>query len=82
MAIFNVQTINSARSKSELISIRNKLYNDRMKMDKFFSVFLENNEMDEEDLNTPEWITYREMLKDYERVQSLILRTNYRIEHS
>lgn len=66
---------------NQLIDIRNQLVVEKMKMDKFFSVFLDESEMDEQDTNTPEWVTYREMLKSYERVNQLIKSTDYYIKH-
>lgn len=66
---------------TQLINIRNQLVVEKMKLDKFFSVFLDESEMDEQDTNTPEWVTYREMLKSYERVNQLIKSTDYYIKH-
>lgn len=67
----------AAHSYNELFNIKNTLVVEKMKLDKFFSVFLDSAEMDEEDVNTPEWVTYREMLKNYERVNTLITATDY-----
>jgi hypothetical protein len=53
-----------------------------MKLDKFFSIFLDQYEMTEDDLDTPEWFTYREMLKHYDQITDLIKKTDYRIEHA
>lgn len=50
---------------------------DRMKMDKFFSVFLDNNELPDDNTETPEWVTYREMMKEYGRIGSLIKSAEY-----
>lgn len=66
----------------ELPALKNKLVIDKMKLDRFFSVFLDKYEMTEEDLDTPEWFTYREMLKEYDRVNHLIKTTDYRIQHA
>lgn len=66
---------------NQLIDIRNQLVVEKMKLDKFFSVFLDESEMDDQDTNTPEWVTYREMLKSYERVNQLIKSTDYYIKH-
>lgn len=61
--------------------IRHNLIVERMKLDKFFSVFLDSVEMDDQDTSTMEWITYREMLKEYSRVEHLIKTTDNRIRH-
>ena len=65
-----------------LYTIRNTLVVDKMKLDKFFSIFLDQYEMTEDDLDTPEWFTYREMLKHYDQITDLIKKTDYRIEHA
>lgn len=62
---------------SELKGIKSQLTVQKMKLDKFFSVFLDNNELREDDLNTPEWKTYKSMLEDYEKVSLLLKTTNY-----
>jgi len=65
---------------SKLLSIRNELIVDKMKLDKFFSVFLDEHDLTEENTCTPEWHTYKEMLKNYETIQSLINSTDYYIK--
>lgn len=71
----------TAAQSTELATIKNTLTVDKMKLDRFFSVFLDEAEMDTEDTNTHEWITYREMLKEYERVNDLIKTTDYYLGH-
>lgn len=66
---------------NQLPGIRGELIVEKMKLDKFFSVFLDENEMDDNDTTTPEWVTYHEMLKTYERVNQLIKSTDYYISH-
>lgn len=58
---------------------RSKLQIDKMKMDRFFSVFLDKAKFDEENLDTPEWFTYREMLKEYDKLSEMIKAANYRL---
>jgi len=65
----------------QLVQIENGLVVDKMKLDRFFSVFLEENEMDETDTTTPEWFTYKEMLKEYDRVEQLLTATRYRLSN-
>lgn len=68
-------------SADQLDAIRTQLIVDKMKMDKFFSIFLDESEMDDQDTTTAEWTTYREMLKSYERINQLIKSTDYYISH-
>lgn len=68
--------------KSEVIRLRDELRIEKMKLDKFFSVFLDYAHMDDKDTNTPEWILYREMSKNYEEVNELIRTANYRINYA
>jgi hypothetical protein len=55
-----------------------------MKLDKFFSMFLEKFErkMDPEKPNTPIWKLYKEKLKEYDSIQQEIRNTNYWISKS
>jgi hypothetical protein len=58
-------------------------YNDlllqRMKLDKFFSMFLEKFErkMDPDNTNTPIWKLYRNKLKEYDKIQRDLKSTEY-----
>lgn len=40
----------------------------KMHLDKQFSIFLDQNTLDEDNTDTPEWKTYKTMLKDYEAI--------------
>lgn len=66
----------------ELVSIMNTLSIDKMKLDKFFSIFLEQYEMTEDNLDTPEWFTYREMSKEYERISRLLKTADFYINQN
>lgn len=70
------QTQIAQASRPELLNIKQDLVLDKMKMDKFFSIFLDENEL-EEDTSSPEWVTYKEMTKRYEKVSTLINVTDY-----
>lgn len=72
----------AAGDRNQLSSYRQLLVVDRMKMDKFFSVFLENETMSEEDITTPAWFTYKEMSKSYNNVNTLINTIDYYIRLS
>lgn len=54
-------------SMTELLNKRHELLIKKMKMDKFFSLFLEKFErkMDPEKPNTPIWKLYKEKMKEY-----------------
>jgi hypothetical protein len=66
-------------SESELYDIKNTLIVQKMKLDRFFSVFLDSVELTEENVGDENWTTYREMLKEYDRVEHLIRTTDYYI---
>ena len=54
----------------------------KMKLDKYFSEFLEENEKEmNESINfdSPAWITYRKKLKEYDEVDKFIARTRYHL---
>jgi hypothetical protein len=57
----------------------NSLLLEKMKLDKFFSMFLEKFErkMDPDNTNTPIWKLYKTKLKEYEKVDREIKSTMY-----
>lgn len=69
----------STAPKSALLAHRNELIIQKMKMDKFFSVFLDTHDLTEENTCTPEWHTYKAMLNDYEKLNASIKTTDYYI---
>ena len=62
-----------------LIEKRNHLLIERMKMDKFFSLFLEKFErkMDPDKTDTPIWKLYKSKIKEYGELQREIKATEY-----
>lgn len=72
----------SKSNLAELQAVYAKLSVDRMKLDRFFTVFLDNAVMDQDDPDSDDWITYREMLKNYDQVKSLIKTTEYYLQHA
>ena len=60
------------KSKQELIEIKNNFVLEKMRMDKFFSDFLAENELDEHEVDTKEWKIYKTKLVDYQRLNILI----------
>lgn len=67
---------------SQLWNYRDQLVVAKMKLDKFFSVFLDKYDIDDDDVCTPEWFTYREMLKTYGLIDDLKRQIDYRISHA
>lgn len=57
----------------------NDLQVQKMKLDKFFSMYLEKFErkMDPDNTNTPIWKLYKEKLKEYDKVDYEIKATKY-----
>lgn len=72
----------AAANRSDLYNIKGQLQVDKMKLDRFFSIFLDENEMDEDDLDTPVWFTYKEMLKEYDRIDRLLKTTDFYIKQN
>ena len=68
--------------RTTLFEIQQKLIVEKMKLDKFFSVFLDNNDLEDSELDSDDWVTYKEMLKEYERVDHLLTTTRYHIKHN
>jgi hypothetical protein len=67
------------KTKSELIKERANLHIEKMKMDKFFSLFLEKfgDEMDPKSPNTKVWTLYRSKLTEYGKVSQSIKNLDY-----
>lgn len=69
-------------SSTELDNIREALQADKMKLDKFFTTFLSNTKLDDNDLSDPNWTVYHEMLKSYDQVSSQLQYVNYRARNT
>jgi hypothetical protein len=56
-----------------------QLLNEKMKMDKFFSMFLDKlgNKMDADETDTPVWKLYRQKSKEYSELEQAIKAANY-----
>jgi hypothetical protein len=63
----------------DLLEKRNDLIVQKMKLDKFFSMFLEKFErkMDPDNTNTPIWKLYKSKLKEYGLIDQEIKNTEY-----
>jgi len=67
---------------TKLQSILDKLIVDKMKIDKFFSIFLDNTELEDTNTDTDDWTIYKEMLKEYERIDHLLTTSRYHIKYN
>jgi hypothetical protein len=65
-----------------LIEKYNSLQIEKMKLDKFFSMFLEKFErkMDSDKTDTPVWKLYKSKLKEYDKVSQELKHTEYWIK--
>ena len=68
-------------SKSEMIAERSKLVIDKMKLDKFFSLYLDKfgSKMDHEKPNTKIWALYKQKMTEYSTLNTNIKTLEYRI---
>jgi hypothetical protein len=74
--------VNCSDNSESLYTLYNKYIVQKMKLDKYFSEFLEENEKEmNESINfdSPAWITYRKKLKEYDEVDKFIARTRYHL---
>jgi len=67
----------SQKSAGELQALQRDLHIQRMKLDKFFSTFLDQTDFDPEDTSSPDTITYNEMAKTYRNVSRMIDIVNF-----
>lgn len=65
----------------QLDQVYQELIVERMVMDKFFSDFLDQNNLSEVDTKTDQWKIYKTNLAQYENLCSLIQITEYYIKH-
>ena len=64
-------------SYEQRVQMHQTLIIDKMKLDRFFSVFLDNAKLDENDLDHVDWVVYKSMLKDYTYVEETIKTMDY-----
>lgn len=67
----------SMMSVGELRVLKHDLLVEKMKLDKFFSVFLEENELDPKNKDTIEWQLYNNMTAQYHSTDRLIRITDF-----
>jgi hypothetical protein len=67
------------KSKSELITEQSNLKIEKMKLDRFFSLYLDKfgSKMDHEKPNTKIWQLYKSKLKEYEELNRKISHLEY-----
>ena len=70
-------TILARANKKELQEMHQELIVNKMRLDKFFSIFLEENELDHDDLDDPNWVIYKDRLSEYRTTSHLIKRAEY-----
>jgi len=63
----------------QLKAFQQQLVIKKMKLDKFFSVFLNENDLDDSDTTSPQWTTYKGMLEQYAHITHLITTTRYHL---
>lgn len=72
------------RDFTALRTLHGQLLGERMRLDKFFSMYLDKFErkMDPEKTNTPIWDLYKKKLKEYGDLQQVILAAEYYMKKS
>jgi hypothetical protein len=67
---------------NDLLKLKNDLVIKKMKLDKFFSMYLEKFErkMDPDNTNTPIWKLYKAKLKEYGDIAQQLRNTDYYIK--
>jgi len=75
-----ITTLSIARAnRKTLNTIYSELIAEKMVLDKFFSFFLDDNELDHDSLDTPQWKIYKERLIEYTEISKLIASTEYQM---
>ena len=65
----------------ELDTIHQQLIVEKMKLDKFFSIFLDNSDLEDEDYGSDDWLTYKSMLENYKHINHLLNITTHKLKH-
>ena len=66
-------------SRDELLKAHQVITVKKMHLDKFFSDFLNEKELDHDIPDTPEWKEYKEKLVEYRNVSALLNSANYQL---
>jgi hypothetical protein len=72
-------TASANNDRQTLNDVYISLLNQKMKLDKFFSMFLDKlgDKMDPDETDTPVWKLYREKTKEYSELEKTIKIANY-----
>ena len=76
MKKFNISRI-AHSNYSQLKTLREELIIEKMKMDKYFTIFLDNNPLRDDVLDTPEWSEYHAKFKEYHILNTLLKTTDF-----
>lgn len=73
--------MNYYSTKNDLLQEKTNLVLEKMRMDRFFSMFLDKFglKMDSDKTNTPVWDLYKKKLKEYTELDTKIKTLDYRI---
>ncbi len=72
--------LNAADPDASLYEIYNAFVVEKMKMDKYFSVFLDEHEHEmnlSENYDSPAWQTYKQKMKDYDVIERFVNQSRY-----
>lgn len=80
-SMFDKGVVMYLQTKNEMINEKNTLMVERMKMDRFFTMFLDKvgSQMKEDKTDTPVWKLYRSKMKEYDKLESQIKYLDYKI---
>ena len=76
---FYEQVVKSQSNPSELAKIQMQVIGEKMKMDKFFTMYLDKFEkkMDPDNTKTPVWDLYKKKLKEYSELNQSLKAAEY-----
>jgi len=80
--VMQVGLIKKHKMNTELIEKHQELIIKRMRLDRFFSDFLSENELDDTDTNTQEWKMYKNKIKEYNDLSYSIKSTEYKLKNN
>jgi|LakMenE01Jun11ns_1017448.scaffolds.fasta_scaffold8993905_2 hypothetical protein len=72
--------LNSADPDASLYEIHKSFVIEKMKMDKYFSIFLDDNEHEmnlSENYDSPAWVTYKQKMKEYNDIERFVNQSRY-----
>ena len=74
-----VEVVKAQSNPNELYKLLSTCIGEQMKMDKFFTMYLDKFEkkMDPDNTKTPIWDLYKKKLKEYSEIQQAIKAANY-----